>query len=107
MAGTYGQFFHDLAVCESVGIFDSSASPNYKAIGGNGLNYLGAYQFEGWGVINLGCYTDDGNPNTNQWKDGYWTGKDGIKIKQDFLNNPSVQDKAAHQWMQDFVWGWV
>ncbi len=107
MAGTYDQFFHDLAVRESVGIFDSNASPNYKAIGDNGLNYLGAYQFEGWGLINLGYYTDDGNPNANQWTDGYWTGKDGINSKQDFLNNPAVQDKAAHQWMQNFVWGWV
>ena len=107
MARTYEQFFHDLAVRESVGIFDSNASPNYKALGDNGLNYLGAYQFEGWALINLGYYTDDGNPNANRWIDGYWTGKDGINSKQDFLNNPAVQDKAARQWMQDFVWGWV
>lgn len=107
MANTYDQFFHDLAVRESVGIFDQNASPNYQALGGNGLNYLGAYQFEGWGLINLGYYKDDGNPNANQWKDGYWTGKDGINSEQDFLNNPAVQDSAAHQWMQNFVWGWV
>ncbi len=107
MTGTYDQFFHDLAVRESVGVFDPNATPNYQALGGNGLNYLGAYQFEGWGLINLGYYTDDGNPNANQWKDGYWTGKNGINSEQGFLNNPSVQDSAAHQWMQNFVWGWV
>lgn len=107
MAGSYDQFFHDLAVRESVGVFDQNASPNYHALGGNGLNYLGAYQFEGWAMINLGYYKDDGNPNANQWKDGYWTGKDGINSEQDYLNNPAVQDSAAHQWMQNFVWGWV
>lgn len=107
MADTYNQFFHDLAVRESVGIFDKNATPNYQALGDNGLNYLGAYQFEGWALINLGYYKDDGNPNANQWKDGYWTGKDGINSKQDFLNNPAVQDSAARQWMQNFVWGWV
>jgi len=107
MAGTYDQFFHDLAVRESDGVFNANATPNYQALGGNGLNYLGAYQFEGWALINLGYYTDDGNPNANQWKDGYWTGKDGVNSEQDFLNNPSVQDSAAHQWMQNFVWGWV
>ena len=107
MTGTYDQFFHDLAVRESVGVFDQNASPNYQALGDNGLNYLGAYQFEGWAMINLGYYKDDGNPNANQWKAGYWTGKDGINSEQDYLNNPAVQDSAAHQWMQNFVWGWV
>ncbi len=107
MANTYDQFFHDLAVRESIGVFDQNAAPNYQALGANGLNYLGAYQFEGWALINLGYYTDDGNPNANQWKAGYWTGKDGINSEQDYLNNPAVQDSAAHQWMQNFVWGWV
>ncbi len=107
MPGSYDQFFHDLAVRESVGIFDPNATPNYQALGDNGLNYLGAYQFEGWAMINLGYYKDDGNPNANQWKAGYWTGKDGINSEQDYLNNPAVQDSAAHQWMQNFVWGFV
>lgn len=107
MAGTYDQFFHDLAVRESLGVFNSDANPNYQALGDNGLNYLGAYQFEGWALINLGYYTNDGDPNANRWKDGYWTGKDGINSERDFLNNSSVQDSAAHQWMQNFVWNWV
>ena len=107
MADTYNQFFHDLTVRESVGIFDKNATPNYQALSDNGMNYLGAYQFEGWAIINPGYYKDDGNSNANQWKDGYWIGKDGIKSKQDFLNNPAVQDSAARQWMQNFVWGWV
>ena len=107
MAQTYDQFFHDLAVRESVGVFDPSASPNYQALGDGGLNYLGAYQFNEWTMINLGYYKVDSNPDVNTWESAFFTGKDGINNIQDYLNNPAVQDKAAHDWMNDWVWGFV
>ena len=58
-------------------------------------------------MINLGYYRDDGNPNVNTWQANFFTGKDGINNIQDYLNNPGVQDNAAHHWMDDFVWGFV
>lgn len=107
MAQTYDQFFHDLAVRESVGVFDPNQQPNYQALGSNGLNYLGAYQFNEWTMINLGYYTDDGTANVNTWQTAHFTGKDGIYSEQDYLNNPGVQNQAARAWMQDWVWGFV
>jgi Ca2+-binding RTX toxin-like protein len=106
--GTYEDFFHLLAVRESRGVFDASLTPNYQALGDNGYNYLGAFQFDEWAMENMGYYREDGDMNAPiNWKAGYFTGKDGINSMQDFLNNPQEQLDAAHQWMNEFVWGWV
>jgi hypothetical protein len=62
------------------------SSNNYKAV--NQLGYLGKYQFGGSALQDL------------KYKDskGKWTGKDGIRSTQDFLNNPKIQEKAFSEW---------
>lgn len=50
---------------------------------------LGRYQMRSLGLIDTG-YLDN---------EGRWTGKDGIKSYQDFLNNPKIQDKAFKDYL--------
>lgn len=96
MAGSYDQFFHDLAVRESVGVFDQNALPNYQALGANGLNCLGAYQFEGWAMINLGYYKDDGKPNANQWSADSWNGSPQFAVGVDGKQQGGTQTATAY-----------
>lgn len=58
------------------------SSNNYKAK--NTLGYIGKYQFGKDALVDTG-YKD---------KKGNWTGKDGIKREEDFLNSPEIQEKA-------------
>jgi hypothetical protein len=59
---------------------------DYSAV--NQLGYLGKYQFGGMALRDLG-YKD---------KDYNWTGKDGIKSKEDFLANGELQEKSIDRY---------
>lgn len=58
------------------------------------FGHLGKYQFSEPNLIGLGYYTDDGDRAANDWKTEFWTGKDGIDSKADFLANGEVQEHA-------------
>ena len=65
---------------------------NYKAYNssGGGIGALGMYQIRKGGLIDAGYLT----------KDNKWTGKNGIKSMEDFLNNPKVQEMAFDEYMK-------
>ncbi len=77
------QFLNDLGARESGG--------NYKAF--NKYGYAGKYQMGEAALIDIGYYKKQSRVYNNDWS-GVFTGKDGIKSIQDFLNNPQVQEKA-------------
>ena len=67
----------------------------------NQFGYIGKYQFGEDALIDLGYYKQDGTSNRTadgkfkyDWA-GEWTGKNGIKSKEDFLHNHEAQDQAA------------
>ena len=71
----------------------------------NPFGYIGKYQFGEDALIDLGYYKGDKSKNRTEsgkfkydWI-GEWTGKKGIKSKDDFLNSPDVQDFAAKEWI--------
>ena len=71
---------------------------NYKI--DNKVGFLGKYQFgaqalETYGYLKKG--TSKGNDNA-VYDPNNWTGKDGIKNKEDFLNNPSVQEEMMKKY---------
>ena len=57
---------------------------------GGGIGALGMYQIRKDGLIDTGYLT----------KDNKWTGKNGIKSIEDFLNNPKVQEIAFDEYMK-------
>jgi len=66
------------------------------------LNYLGLYQFGEMALADIGYYKKESVNGEeikykNHW-DGTWTGKNGIKSKDDFLNNRLVQDIAIREY---------
>ena len=65
---------------------------DYKAhnSSGGGIGALGMYQIRKDGLIDAGYLT----------KDNKWTGKNGIKSMEDFLNNPKVQEMAFDEYMK-------
>lgn len=93
--GSYEDFFERLRHMESSG--------NYGVV--NTLNFLGAYQFGEAALIDLGYVRRDGDIYDNDYSGGF-TGKDGIRSVQDFLNNPAVQDEAARDWMR-IMWRYI
>jgi hypothetical protein len=82
---------------------------NYKI--DNKVGFLGKYQFgaqalETYGYLKKGTSkgngylkkgTSKGNDNA-VYDPNNWTGKDGIKNKEDFLNNPSVQEEMMKKY---------
>lgn len=72
----------------------------------NQFGYIGKYQFGEDALIDLGYYKPDGTDNrtaTGKFKydwAGEWTGKNGIKSKEDFLHNLEAQDRAAREWVR-------
>ncbi|MBO3759446.1 calcium-binding protein [Ciceribacter sp. L1K22] len=88
MAKNYSDFLKALGDRESGG--------NYSAV--NRYGYLGKYQMGELAMIDLGYYRRDGT-STNDWKSSYFTGKDGILSKADFLASPAVQEKAVKAYM--------
>lgn len=89
MNKTYDDFLNDLGNRESSG--------NYGAE--NTIGFIGKYQWGEGMLQDLGYYkADETGWRKNDWI-GEWTGKDGIYSKEDFLNNPSVQEKAIKEEM--------
>ncbi len=81
---TYDQFFEALGQRESSG--------NYEVI--NPIGYLGKYQMGKLALIDAGYYKNDGT-KSNKFLDKNWTGKDGIRSKEEFLKNPKAQENAV------------
>lgn len=80
---TFNDFLNDLGARESGG--------NYKAF--NKYGYAGKYQMGEAGLIDAGYYKKASKVYNNDWS-GSFTGKDGVKSIQDFLNNPAAQENA-------------
>lgn len=95
MAKSYSDFFAALRQRES--------SNDYTVV--NTLGFLGAYQFGELALIDLGYYTRDGT-GANNWQDAFFTGKNGINSKADFLASPEVQDAAAAEWFA-LLWSYI
>jgi hypothetical protein len=92
----YDQFLEDLAGRESGG--------DYRSINKK-TKYLGKYQMGKLALIDARYYSHDGKKG-NIFADAFWTGKDGVKSKDDFLNNPSAQENAIREYMQ-VQWGYL
>ena len=97
MKKTYQDFLEDLAASESSGRYDVV----------NQIGYLGKYQMGKAALIDAGYYQVDGTKG-NKFIDSYWTGKDGVKAKEDFLKNPQAQENAMQgykkaQWEQILI----
>ena len=87
---TYDAFFEALGQRESSG--------NYSAIQKK-YGYLGKYQMGEAALIDCGYYKRDGKI-TNSFLDKFWTGKDGVKTKQNFLDNHLAQENAIRDYMK-------
>jgi hypothetical protein len=92
---TYEQLLLDLAKSES--------SRRYDIV--NELGYLGKYQMGEAALIDCGYYKQDGKIS-NSFSDKFWTGKDGVKSKQNFLDNPQAQENAIREYMK-IQWGYI
>ena len=79
----YKEFLNDLGARESGG--------NYKAF--NKYGYAGKYQMGEAALIDAGYYKKPSGKYNNDWS-GIFTGRDGVKSIQDFLNNPTAQENA-------------
>jgi len=79
------------------------SSGDYQAV--NTLNFIGAYQFGEAALVDLGYVRRDRDLYNNDFGGGF-TGKNGIRSVNDFLNNESVQDKAAMAWMK-LMWKYI
>ena len=86
---TYDDFLDALGERESGG--------DYGAV--NTFGYLGKYQFGELALIDVGYYSAD-QTSANDWQPAYWTGKNGIHSKGDFLSDHSAQDQAIHAYMK-------
>ena len=86
---TYEQFLTHLAEKESRG--------RYETV--NEIGYLGKYQMGETALIDCGYYRYDGSTH-NPFQDKFWTGKDGVKSKADFLNNHQAQENAIRDYMR-------
>jgi len=80
---TLEQFLTDLGARESGG--------KYNIL--NKFGYAGKYQMGEAALIDAGYYKKPSGRYNNDWS-GIFTGKDGIKSIQDFLNNPTAQENA-------------
>ncbi len=96
MKKDYEQFLEELAKGESNGRYDIV----------NPLGYLGKYQMGELAFIDSGYYRKDSNKFDNRFSNFFWTGKDGIKSKQDFLNNHQAQENAIREYMR-VQWGYI
>lgn len=76
-------------VIARLGVLESTN--NYKAV--NQLNYIGKYQFGAMALIDRG-YVKPGTTNRGLDNPSNWTGKNGVTSKEDFLNNPGVQEQV-------------
>lgn len=91
---TYNEFLEKVATKESGGRYDIA----------NPIGYLGKYQMGEPALTDSGYYQKDGT-RKNDWA-GSWTGKDGIRSKDDFLGSPAAQDNAIKDYMK-VQWGYI
>jgi len=92
---TFAAFLIALRMAESGG--------DYQAV--NTLNFIGAYQFGEAALIDLGYVRRDRDVYDNDFSGG-WTGKNGIRSVQGFLENEREQDRAAQRWMR-LMWTYI
>ncbi len=85
----YSEFLEHLAARESNGI--------YNVVNKDG--YLGKYQMGKLALIDSGYYKRDGS-RRNNFSEKYWTGKDGVKSKANFLSNHQAQENAIRDYMK-------
>lgn len=74
----------------------SESSNRYNVKGGGGGNFSGRYQF-GYGALVDTGYVKKGGSINNP---ASWTGKNGIRSRQDFLNCPIVQELAMQEYLK-------
>lgn len=86
---TYRDFLDALGERESGG--------DYGVV--NSYGYLGKYQFGELALIDVGYYSDDGTA-ANDFRQEYWTGKNGIDSKADFLADGAAQEQAIRAYMK-------
>ena len=65
----------------------------------NTLGYLGKYQFGEPALIDVGYYAADGT-GANDWKPAFFTGKEGVESKADFLADGAAQEHAIRAYMK-------
>ena len=92
---TFEQFLNDLGARESGG--------NYKAF--NKYGYAGKYQMGESALVDAGYYKKPSGKYNNDWS-GVFTGKDGVKSIQDFLNNSQAQENAQKKYKKR-QWGYL
>lgn len=85
MTKTYDDFFEALGMRESSGRYDAV----------NNLRYLGKYQMGEEALMDTRYYRQDGHQKDNKFSNQFWTGKDGVHSKTDFLNNHHAQENAV------------
>lgn len=64
----------------------------------NRFGYIGKYQFGYAALKQLGYVTAISNDDLNNKE--VWTGKDGLKSKEDFFKNPEIQESIMFQYMK-------
>jgi hypothetical protein len=79
-----------------------SGSKGYTA--DNGFGFVGKYQFgakalETYGYLKPGSSSDD----RAVYYPRNWTGKDGIKNKEDFMNSAAIQEKLMQEYTQQHI----
>jgi hypothetical protein len=74
----------------------SESSNIYSIKGGGGGNFTGRYQFGKAALIDTGFLKKGGNINNP----ASWTGKLGIKSRQDFMDCPIVQEIAMQEYLK-------
>ena len=81
---TYDDFFDALGERESGG--------DYGAV--NTFGFLGKYQFGELALIDVGYYSAD-QTSANDWQPAYWTGKNGIHSKAEFLSDHAPRTRRS------------
>ncbi len=76
---------------------EKESSNNYAQV--NQLGYAGRWQFGALALIDLG-YVRAGTKQSEMASDAAWTGKDGIRSRQDWQNNKAVQDRVMLEYTQ-------
>ncbi|SEN41198.1 hypothetical protein [Nitrosomonas marina] len=98
---TYQDFVDTLGFKESSSV--PGGAQNYDAE--NSFGFIGKYQFGEAALFDLGYYGIDGSDNNlfrNDWT-GNWSGKNGIRSKQDYFDNGAVQELIIRDW-QEILW---
>lgn len=90
---TIGNLTSDQLTAYYTQIGKSESGGNYQIV--NSIGFVGKYQFGYAALIDLGyvskACTKNSQLSTNP---NVWTGKDGIRSLDEFLNNPTVQEQA-------------